>query len=308
MLNQYLSDTRLLLHDTSGQFYQTSDLINYINQGRNKIAAEGRCIRYLPPSTSGVLTVVVDTPGSGYTTATVSFSAPGWDRQITPTATAVLSSGQLISVTVNTPGLGYVGTPPTVTITGNGSGATAHATLTPANITTTNQEVYTFTAINALIASLPSSAGATGIQNVMGVFNIAASWGTMKPTLQHLSWSDFQAYLRSHSVGLQNYPTIWCQYSQGQNGSVYLWPIPSQQLPMDWDCYCTPIPLVDDTTFEAMPYPWTECVKYYAAYLGFENAQRSKDADRMREAYKTCLTEARTMSDPPFIPDFYPRW
>lgn len=302
MLASYLTTTRLFLHDATGQFYQTSDLITYINIARNQISAEGRCIRYLPPSTSGVSTVVVDTPGSGYTTATVSFTAPGWDRQIMPTATANLSGGQVQSITVTNPGLGYVGVAPTVTITGNGTNATAHAVLTQANTTVAGQEVYNFSTINSLIASVAPN---SGIQDVMGVFNISASWGTMKPTLQHTSWSDFQAYLRSYSVGLQNYPTVWSQYSQGQNGSVYLWPIPSQQLPMDWDCYCTPIPLVDDTTVEALPYPWTDVVPYYAAYLGYENAQRTKDADRMKDQFKEYMQRARSLSEPPFVPDFY---
>src|SRR5262249_35613192 len=119
-------------------------------------------------------------------------------------------------------------------------------------------------------------------------------------------WTDFQAYLRSYSTGLQNYPTVFSQYGQGEGGSLYLWPLPSQATDMEWDSYCTPIDLSADSDPEVIPYPWTDAVKFYAAYLAFQNAQRYEDADRMFGEYEKFMKRSRAMSDSPVVPDAYP--
>ena len=71
--------------------------------------------------------VAVDAGGSAYTTATVSFSGGGGTGAI---AEAVISGGEIIAVNLVDPGTDYTA-PPTVTITGDGSGAAATAALTP---------------------------------------------------------------------------------------------------------------------------------------------------------------------------------
>mgnify|MGYP003113580698 CR=1 FL=1 len=85
---------------------------------------------------SNVDSVTVNSGGSGYTSATVSFSG-GFDSaskqsKITAQATATVSSGAVTAITVTNPGDGYV-SPPTVTITGqngfSGSAATATAVI-----------------------------------------------------------------------------------------------------------------------------------------------------------------------------------
>ena len=75
--------------------------------------------------------------GSGYTTATVTFSAPPAGGT-TATGTAVINDGGVVGITLTNAGSGYT-TAPTVTITGNGTGATATATLTSSQygVTTT---------------------------------------------------------------------------------------------------------------------------------------------------------------------------
>jgi uncharacterized membrane-anchored protein len=94
-------------------------------------------------------------------------------------------------------------------------------------------------------------------------------------------------------------------YGQGAGGSVFLCPIPSQVLNMDWDVFCEPIALVDDTTVEAIPYPWTDAVPYYAAYLAFTNAQRAEDAGNMFAQYEQFMRRGRAMSESTFIPSGY---
>lgn len=52
-----------------------------------------------------------------------------------------------------------------------------------------------------------------------------------------------------------------------------MYPLPSQTYQMDWDCYCAPIDLIDDTTAESIPQPWQDAVPFFAAYLAFMELQ-----------------------------------
>ena len=82
-------------------------------------------------SITGPITgIPITNSGSGYTSATVSFSSGS------ASATPVISGGQIIVINI-TDGGNYA-SPPTVTITGNGSGATAQATMSVQAITVTN--------------------------------------------------------------------------------------------------------------------------------------------------------------------------
>lgn len=103
-------------------------------------------------STGIIDAVNVTAGGSGYTTATVTITAPRtyaqpnmpFVNETTATATAVLSGGAVVGITITNPGAGYSDTysttfthgtnnPPTVTITGDGTGATATAVVVNAN-------------------------------------------------------------------------------------------------------------------------------------------------------------------------------
>ena len=101
-------------------------------------------------NTTGVKTISVTNGGSGYTTATVTISAPpgptpgvAW---AIATATATINAGVITGITVTNPGAGYsiqIGgqyylTMPTVTITGDGVGATADITATDSAIGNTS--------------------------------------------------------------------------------------------------------------------------------------------------------------------------
>ena len=78
------------------------------------------------------------TGGSGYTTATVVFSAPQVVGGTTATGTAVLASRGVATIAVGTAGAGYTNAP-TITFTGGGgSGAAATATVSSGAITAIN--------------------------------------------------------------------------------------------------------------------------------------------------------------------------
>lgn len=46
-LGGYITDTRRLLHDATGQYWSDAELTDYINQGRNRVAQDTKCLRKL---------------------------------------------------------------------------------------------------------------------------------------------------------------------------------------------------------------------------------------------------------------------
>lgn len=295
-LTAYQQQVQRLLHDPQANYYPLLDLTAYINLARGQIALEGQCVRVLLPSTGPINSITVTAVGSGYLSApAVVITGVGTGAA----AHAVLSGNTVSSVVVDNPGSGYDKTT-TVSLTGgSGTGATAVANLV-VNNTVTGQELYFFSNLAAV-----AQASGPGIQGILGLISISTSWGSLKPTMEQRDWSTFQALFRAYNTGLQNFPGVWAQYQYGANGSVYVWPIPSQILQWDWDTYCRPLDLVDDTTAEAIPYPWTDCVPFYAAHLAFDNSQRKGDSDRMFNTYTMFMKRARAMSEGPFVPNIY---
>lgn len=299
----YEQEVQQLLGDTSEQRFSLSDIDMFVNRSRRKIAGATQCIRVLPPSTGTILTITPTNGGTGYTAPVVVISAPdgigATATQSQATATATQIGGVIIAMTVTFGGAGYVS--PVVSITDpTGSGATFTTTLSAFVQATPGQEVYNFSAINPIIqASFP------GVNHIIAVQSIAVSWGSWKPIMRQTGWSQFQAYCRAWNIGQENWPTIWAQYGQGENGSAYLFPIPSVIAQMDWDCYCSPIDLATDSDVEAIPHPFTEAVPYYAAYLAYLSAQNADAAGMMLNLFKNNLAEARSFSSPAVVPDFY---
>lgn len=294
MLNTYLTRTARLLHDANNQFWSQSDLIAFINEARGWIAAEGQCVKVLPPATNGIASITVTAGGSGYTSApTVVITGNGTGAA----ATAHLTGNSVTSVTVDTAGTKYDNTT-TISFTGGGGTLAAATPVINCLNTVANQEIYTFATANTL-AQLTA-----GVGSILFVETIAVSWGALKPVLDQWNWNDLQAYVRSYPV-VSGQPAMWAQFGQGEGGSVYIQPEPTSALPMEWNCVCTPIDLVDDTTAEAIPFPWTNAVPYYAAYLAFMNARRPIEAKNMYDIYDSNMKRSRSFAESTYVPSYY---
>lgn len=294
MLTKYLTRVQSLVSDAANQFWSQASLINFINEARGQVAAEGQCIKVLTPGTNSIASITVTAGGSGYTSApTVTISGPGTGA----TATAVLTGDAVTSVTVGAGGSKYDNTTTISFSGGGGTGATATAVINCLN-TVANQEVYTFSTANTL-AQLTS-----GVSSILFVETVAVSWGALKPVLDQWNWNDLQARVRSYPV-ISGQPGMWAQFGQGESGSIYLQPVPTQALPMEWNCVCTPIDLATDSDAEAIPYPWTDAVPYYATYLAFLNARRPEEARDKLNIYNMIMTRARAFSEPSFVPSYY---
>lgn len=303
-LTDYQTEFQELVHDPTNTYFSTTDMNLYINRARLRVAARSQCVRFL--GSGGTITAItVNSPGTGYSgTATVTISGAGQQA----TATATIGAGGISGITLTNGGWGYItGTTTTVTATGStgGSNATFNVTIDNSLTTVPGQEVYPFSLANTLVTAQSLF---TGLQSAEGLISVACAWGAnsaMKPMLNEMIWSEFQAYYRSYNMGMQSYPTIWSKYGQGLNGSIYLWPLPSQAAQMDWDLWCLPVTLTSSSTPEAIPYPFTTPVAFYAAYLAFFNAQRFDDAEKMKKEYEDKLLECPPMSTGAFMDNYY---
>lgn len=101
-------------------------------------------------------------------------------------------------------------------------------------------------------------------------------------------------------------PNTYSQFQPGIGGLFFVSPTPTTGLNARLDCVGYPTSLAVDADPEALPYPWTEAVQYYAAYLALLNAQRYGDADSMLQRYDLFQTRATQGTTPTTLPVQYP--
>lgn len=178
--------------------------------------------------------------------------------------------------------------------------------------TVTDQRAYSFADIDIGVSAT------NGIEAVFNVRRINYGVGDGQAYVTPRAWEWFDQYCMNDPVpfGSDNqgarYPQVWSQYGQGgaapaggvgayQSGSFYLNPIPDSVYTLYCDCVCYPITLVDDTTPEAIPYPFTDAVPFFAAWYCLLSTQlnaRRADAEAYYGYYKEFLARARQLSNP----------
>jgi hypothetical protein len=170
--------------------------------------------------------------------------------------------------------------------------------------TVIGQRNYNFSAINFGVSATTGIQGALNVRRIS--YNVASGQAWMPPR----EWEYFDLYYMNNPVPTQGAPARWAQYGQGaatpatgssSTGSFYLDPPPDAIYTLNCDCTCYPIVLANDTTVEAIPYLWTDCVPFFAAYYAFLTSQtgaRQADAERMYGYYKEFLNRARMISNP----------
>lgn len=309
MLNSYLTAVqRLLGTGSSGNLYSTAELTDYINEARRQIAAEGQCIRALPPISGPITSIAVSSGGAGYGAVDVIIGGPDsplgtgpFPNGLQATATAVTGAGGTITaITLQSAGTGYFA--PAISFSGAGSGASAVATVSGIAQTTINQEAYAFSALNPLIATSGS-----GVESIYMVNGVSLIWGSYRYTLMHTGFQRYQAQIRVYQGNYAFVPAVFAQFNQGGDGTLYMYPVPNQAYQMEWDCCCIPAALATDADPEAIPYPWTDAVKYFAAYLALSSKQRWADADRMFNEYEKFMKRSRQFSSPRATTNWYGR-
>lgn len=148
-----------------------------------------------------------------------------------------------------------------------------------------------------------------GLRGICDVISVSGSWGgAVRPSLDWMPFEEFQAFCRSNIILTTNYPVVFSIYNDGEAGEVWLFPVPQSANEMEWDCFCTAGPIYTNDDFDAVPEPFQNGVKYYAAARAFEargsyaaaqlNYQRFEDSNQLR----------RGAVDRGKIPTHYPVW
>lgn len=258
-LQSYINDTRRLLHDALGRYWNDIDLTAYINSACKRAVADSTCYRqiqtiYLSTGlelygygmVSGCLVV---NGGSGYVNPTVTFSAPPTGGT-TAVGVVLSQNGVITDVQVTNGGSGYTSAP-TATITGGpGTGAVVNT-------------------------SVPNI-------NTLDTINITVLWGNVRVILDRMSFTEFQSTVRAW-VGYSQRPGLCASYGQNQ---WYINPLPDQMYVSEWDSVLIPPDLVNMTDVSVIQYPYTDPVPYYAAHLAKYQEQSYAEADKYLELYQ----------------------
>lgn len=150
-----------------------------------------------------------------------------------------------------------------------------------------NQRTYGFSAITF------------GSQTGVSAVNAARTLWYQPPGTEGQTWVTprsfewFGYYRLNNPVPKTGYPTEWAQLGQGQSGTIFIDPLPDMPYVCPIEIVAAPIPLVDDTTAEAIPELWQNAVPFYAAWLAFMNLLRQADADNMLKNYDTMMARSR---------------
>lgn len=175
-------------------------------------------------------------------------------------------------------------------IAGEAECVRAYATLAVADTT----QQYPFSSI--------SLSGYTA--SVLGVLNVrqatyAIASGQKQMYSRPFPW--FNSFILSQPVPVAGPPATWSQFGQGANGTLFI-NLVDQTYTLSLDTVCYPVPLVDDTTEEAIPYQWTDAVPFYAAYFAALTVGNKDQADAMWKEYEKFMGRSRGAATPSVLP------
>lgn len=263
--DDYITDLRRLLHDSTDRFWTVQEKTDYINRGRSRVVRDTGCNRilttgYLSPGVEvfnfgGVTGVGAIVAGTGYSNSfAVTFTGGGGTGAA---GTATASGGKITSVAITAQGTGYTSTPTPVFTAGGGSGGSGTAGFLPA---------ATFDVVNTTIY-----------------------WGSLRRPLGYRVWTLFNAAFRS----VQNFTGPPAVFSVYNNTSVYVAPIPDQTYQVDFDCVQTVVDFaINDTAADPIPFPFHNPVSFYGAYLAQIKAQKFEVANYFKDQYNNQVKAA----------------
>lgn len=285
MLFDYMQDVQRLLREQKQLLLNPQDLIAYINRARREIAMRAQCIRVLTPISGSITGWTVTDGGAGYSeTPTLTITEPDFPSGVAPypngdqaTAQAIVQGGVIASIDSTYGGSGYFQPQMTITDT-TGTGATATATLSFINELNQGQEVYPFSDIDLSLNP--------GCEAVYFVRSLSIIYNNYRYSLPVYPFSIYQSQVRQYPFQYQYVPTFASQFGQGESGSFYVYPLPSQTYQYELDCLCTPIELIDDLSVEAIPQPWQDAVAFYACHLAMTELQNYNAATYFLTLYE----------------------
>ena len=145
-----------------------------------------------------------------------------------------------------------------------------------------------------------------GCAAVMDVATVSVSWaGSVRPTLDWLPWEALQAYARAYATLVTSYPYYWSVMNDGENGEVWLFPVPSFAMEMEWYVYATPKAIYTDDDYDAIPAGMRNSIKFGAASLAYLTKQMYGQSQIMDGMFNERLGVARVGSDRGKVPSWY---
>jgi hypothetical protein len=306
-LHDYQQDVQRLLREQKQILANPTDLTRYINRARREVAMRSQAIRFLTTISAPIVSCEVTAGGTGYTNPTVTISDPDFPsgavsnpngRQAT--ALATVQAGVIVGIDITDGGDGYF--QPLVTITDStGSGATAELTIGPITSLNAGQEQYKFSDID--VSAMP------GVGAVYFVRSASIIYSNYRFSLPSYSFSVYQSRIRNYPAGAYQYvPTFMSQFGQGVGGSLFFFPLPSQQYQIELDCSCLPSDLVTNQSVEALPEPWTDAVMYFAAHFAMLEMQNLNAAKGYLELYEKFAQRYSDYSRAGRVTNPYGRW
>jgi len=253
-LSSYITEVQRLLHDANSVFWSTSELTDYINDARERVARDTGCLRTLqitatPISNTGVPATI-------------------WTAGATVTAGEFVFNNIFIyEVTVS----GVLGStaPPY---------PDSSYTFPPSAPFTDGTATLQYSGPVEVIPFATISTGTT-----LDILNVNIYWGNSRIPLRYLPWSNFNAQLRYW----QNYvgrPVCFSIY--GQN-TIYVGPVPDQAYVVEIDSTILPtaLSLSSPNVNDQIQDPYTTPVAFYAAYKAKYKEQSYGEAEIYKQEY-----------------------
>lgn len=149
-----------------------------------------------------------------------------------------------------------------------------------------------------------------GIEGCLDIVTCAVTWGggpggSPRPALAWMPWEDLQAYARAYATLVTSYPYYWSTYNEGASGEFWLFPVPSQPMEMELDCFCIPSDLNSDSDYDAIPGGFSNAIKYGASALAYMTSRRYGQAQIMMDMFSDRLGVARVAVDMGKTANFY---
>jgi hypothetical protein len=282
-LFDHMKMTQQFIGDQNQSRVNPQDLIQWVNRARRKIASQCQCVRVKSSISGQILQWTVTALGHGYVAPVCVITPPDFPSGQLPfpngdqaQATANVVGGQITSINNVYGGYGYF--QPVMTITDPvGSGATVVPKVVYTMTLNRGQEVYNFADVD--LSPFP------GVKSVYAVRSVSIIYANYRYSLPMYSFSTYQAMIRQYPFQYQYVPTFCSQYGQGVNGSIYVYPLPSQTYLMEWDMQCLPQDLIDDQSVEIIQGPWDELPPYFAAHLAYNKLQNLNAAKYYLDLY-----------------------
>lgn len=146
--------------------------------------------------------------------------------------------------------------------------------------------------------------GSTGAFNIRMVARQITNAGAV--LLEYRPWEWAFTYWLANPAPVAGPPTGWTQQQPGPLGSIYFNAPPDTAYTLKIDCVGGVAALTSDSSPEAISYPWTDGVPYFAAYLAYLNSQRAADSQSMFARWEMFAAWATKQTTPTVLPDYSP--